>query len=99
MQEQVNYVHVQVNCCQNVFFWGQVSHHLLSIEDQEQAEEDSTTERQEELQARALYEDLKDAPNNENTQSSHEAETKNNHHTLVFSQSFTRNTLNISLEI
>lgn len=73
VQEQVQYIHVQVDGGQDVLLRGEDGHHLVCVEDKEQAEEDGSGEREGHLEGWTLEEDLQDASHNEHTEACSEA--------------------------
>lgn len=76
VDEQVDDVQIQVDCCQDVFFWRQSLHQQLCVEDDEQAKDKSAAQRQHNLKYRRLNEYLHESSNNQNQQSGKQTETQ-----------------------
>lgn len=60
VQEQVDYVQVQIDGCQDVFLGGQLMHQQVGIENDEPAEQQSSSPGEDQLHCVVVEEKLKD---------------------------------------
>ncbi len=60
IDEQVDYIQVQIDGCQDVLLWWQLMHQQVSIENNEPAEQQSSSSSEDQLHCVIVEEKLKD---------------------------------------